>query len=48
MMANGRLTYLMFALEDLRKLFTLQFWICVIALGAVVVGLAAVIRMLDS
>ena len=48
MMANGRLTHPMFALEDLRKLFTLQFWICVIAPVAVVVGLVAVIRTLDS
>jgi len=38
----------MFALEDLRKLYTLQFWICVIVLVAVVAGLVAVIRTLDS
>ena len=42
------ITHLMFALEDLRKLFTLQFWICLIALVAVVAGLVVVIRTLNS
>ncbi len=36
------ITHLMAALDDLRKLYTLQFWLCVIGLVGTVAGLVAV------